>query len=77
MKDGLKKKNIETKRTIRGWLVESMKEGENLSLEVVIGFTGEERWRTIFFFKLYIIVLVLPRTILGDKICRIHDGVMC
>ena len=43
MKDGLKKKNIETKRTIRGWLVESMKEGKNLNLEVVIGFAGEER----------------------------------
>lgn len=43
VKDGLKKKNTETKRTIRGWLVESMKEGKNLNLEVVIGFAGEER----------------------------------
>ena len=33
MKNGLKK-NIETKRAIRGWLVESMKEGENLNLEL-------------------------------------------
>ena len=61
MKDGLKRMNIETKRTIRGWLVESMKEGENLNLEVLIGFTGEER----------------RRALLGDKMCRIHDGVMC